>query len=65
MLLTERQVSDYREADAVLDDLPNADTLIADKGYDSDRPLPVTFALSTADGAAGDYRAIDPTGGFD
>ena len=35
--LTAGQVSDYRGADAILDDLPDADTLIADKGYDSDR----------------------------
>ena len=37
MLLTEGQVSDYRGATTVLDALPDADTLIADRGYDSDR----------------------------
>ena len=36
LLLTEGQVSDYRGAATVLPDLPDADTLIADKGYDSD-----------------------------
>lgn len=36
LLLTEGQVSDYRGAATVLTDLPNADALIADKGYDSD-----------------------------
>ena len=34
-LLTEGQVSDYRGAATVLPDLPDADVLIADKGYDS------------------------------
>ena len=37
MLVTEGQVSDYRGAEAMLDALPQADVLIADKGYDSDR----------------------------
>ena len=37
LLLTAGQVSDYRGADTVLDALPEADVLIADKGYDSDR----------------------------
>ena len=37
MLLTEGQVSDYRGAATVLDALPDADVLIADRGYDSDR----------------------------
>ena len=38
MLLTEGQVSDHRGAAMVLHALPpDADTLIADKGYDSDR----------------------------
>ena len=36
LLLTEGQVSDYRGAATVLADLPDADLLIADKGYDSD-----------------------------
>jgi putative transposase len=36
LLLTEGQVSDYRGAATVLPDLPDADMLIADKGYDSD-----------------------------
>ena len=36
LLLTEGQVSDYRGAATVLPNLPNADRLIADKGYDSD-----------------------------
>ena len=35
-LLTEGQVSDYRGAATVLPDPPDADVLIADKGYDSD-----------------------------
>ena len=35
-LLTEGQVSDYLGADAMLGALPHADTLIADRGYDSD-----------------------------
>ena len=34
--LTAGQVSDYRGADRVLSALPPADTLIADRGYDSD-----------------------------
>lgn len=34
LLLTEGQVSDYRGAATVLPDLPDADVLIADKGYD-------------------------------
>ena len=36
LLLTEGQVSDYRGAATVLPDLPDANVLIADKGYDSD-----------------------------
>jgi transposase len=36
LLLTEGQVSDYRGAATVLTNLPDADVLIADKGYDSD-----------------------------
>jgi len=35
LLLTEGQVSDYLGARAMLAALPNADTLIADRGYDS------------------------------
>ena len=35
LVLTEGQVSDYRGARAMLTALPNADTLIADSGYDS------------------------------
>ncbi len=35
--LTAGQVSDYRGADTVLEALPKAAVLIADKGYDSDR----------------------------
>jgi len=35
LLLTEGQVSDYPGARAMLTALPNADTLIADRGYDS------------------------------
>jgi transposase len=34
LLLTEGQISDYRGAATVLPDLPDADRLIADKGYD-------------------------------
>ena len=37
LLLTEGQVSDYRGAATVLPVLPDTDTLIGDKGYDSDR----------------------------
>ena len=37
LLLTEGQVSDYRGVATVLPVLPDADTLIGDKGYDSDR----------------------------
>lgn len=36
LLLTEGEVSDYRGAATVLPALPEADALIADKGYDSD-----------------------------
>lgn len=36
LLLTEGQVSDYRGAATVLPALPDANVLIADKGYDSD-----------------------------
>jgi transposase len=36
LLLTEGQVSDYRGAATVLPALPDAEVLIADKGYDSD-----------------------------
>ena len=36
LLLTEGQVSDYRGAAAILPALPDADVLIADRGYDSD-----------------------------
>ena len=36
LLLTEGQVSDYRGAATVLPNLPDANVLIADKGYDSD-----------------------------
>ena len=35
-MLTEGQVSDYRGAATVLPALPEADVLIADRGYDSD-----------------------------
>ena len=35
MLLSEGQMSDHRGASLVLDDLPQAKTLIADRGYDS------------------------------
>ena len=35
LLLTEGEVSDYRGAATVLPALPEADVLIADKGYDS------------------------------
>jgi putative transposase len=34
LLFTEGQVSDYRGAATVLPNLPDADVLIADKGYD-------------------------------
>ena len=37
LLLTAGQVSDYFGADTVLPTLPDAGTLIADKGYDSDK----------------------------
>lgn len=36
MLLTAGQTSDHKGADALVDHLPRAKTLIADKGYDSD-----------------------------
>ena len=36
LLLTEGQVSDYRGAATALPVLPDADVLIADRGYDSD-----------------------------
>ncbi len=36
LLLTEGQVSDCRGAATMLTDLPDAEVLIADKGYDSD-----------------------------
>ena len=36
LLLTEGQVSDYKGAATVLPALPDADVLIADRGYDSD-----------------------------
>ncbi len=36
MLLTEGQVSDYKGAATVLPALPDADLLIADRGYDAD-----------------------------
>jgi len=36
MLLTEGQASDYRGAALMLDRLPRATTLIADRGYDAD-----------------------------
>ena len=37
LALTEGQVSDFKGADLVLDDLPKAEVLIGDKGYDSDK----------------------------
>jgi putative transposase len=37
LLLTEGQVSDYRSAATVLPHLPDAEVLIADMGYDSNR----------------------------
>ena len=37
LLLTAGQVSDYCGVDAMLPALPDADVMIADKGYDSDR----------------------------
>lgn len=37
LLPTEEQVSDYRGAATMFDALPEADALIADKGYDSGR----------------------------
>ena len=36
LLLTEGQVSDYRGAATVLPALPDAEVMIADRGYDSD-----------------------------
>jgi len=36
LLLTEGQVSDHRGTATVMPVLPQADTLIADRGYDSD-----------------------------
>ena len=36
LLLTEGQVSDYKGAATMLSALPDADILIADRGYDSD-----------------------------
>jgi transposase len=36
MLLTEGQVSDYKGAALLLDDLPNAHVFLADRGYDAD-----------------------------
>ena len=35
LLLTEGQVSDYRGAERMLPALPDANTLLADRGYDS------------------------------
>lgn len=37
LALTEGQVSDFTGADLILDDLPKAEVLIGDKGYDSDK----------------------------
>ena len=37
LLLTAGQASDYLGADTVLPALPQADVMIADKGYDSDK----------------------------
>ena len=36
LLLTEGQVSDYRGAERMLPALPDANTLLADRGYDAD-----------------------------
>lgn len=36
MLLSEGQVSDFKGAALMLDDLPPADALIGDRGYDAD-----------------------------
>ena len=36
LLLTEGQVSDYKGAATMLPALPDADTLLADRGYDAD-----------------------------
>ena len=36
LLLTEGQVSDYKGAASMLPTLPDADLLIADRGYDAD-----------------------------
>jgi len=36
MMLTEGQASDYKGADLLLDKLPQAKDMLADRGYDSD-----------------------------
>ena len=46
LLITEGQVSDYRGAATVLPVLPEADVLIAGKGYDSNRFRQALTALN-------------------
>lgn len=36
LVITAGQVSDYKGAAVLIDDLPNADFLLADRGYDAD-----------------------------
>jgi IS30 family transposase len=64
LLLTEGQVSDYRGAATVLPALPDADTLIADRGYDSNwfaselgrSPSTIKRELERNSNADGRYR---------
>jgi len=59
-LLTEGQVSDYRGAATMLPSLPDADMLIADKGYDSDwfREALASLGIERMFGRLKDWRRI-------
>ena len=62
LLLTEGQVSDYRGAATVLPDLPDADVLIADKGYDSDwfREALTDLEIDALHPGPGEPQGADP-----
>ena len=62
LLLTEGQVSDYRGAATVLPYLPDADRLIADKGYDSDwfRQALTVLEITPCIPGRGEPKGADP-----
>ena len=62
LLLTEGQMSDHTGARLLLPDLPDADTLIADKGYDSDwfREALTAWSIDALHSAEANRKAQHP-----